>query len=91
MTARQSDAGFDMAAADELQKFQQETAAMTFCFLVLPVKLHMHQMTLHSFRSIPIRERQTFLLEYLVNGFAYLLTTKMKHALRHRKVREIYL
>ena len=26
------DAGFDMAAADELQKFQQETCAMTFCF-----------------------------------------------------------
>lgn len=62
------DAGFDMAAADELQKFQQETAAMTFCFGTT------NEVTYKSDDytqiSVPFpSESGTPSLEYLVNGF----------------------
>ena len=50
------DAGFSMAAADELQQFQQETCAMTFCWGTS------NAMSYASDDGVPE-------LEYLVNGF----------------------
>lgn len=62
------DAGFDMAAADELQKFQQETCAMTFCFGTS------NEVTYASddFTQISVpfpSDDGVPSLEYLVNGF----------------------
>lgn len=62
------DAGFDMAAADELQKFQQQTCAMSFCWGTSNAKSY------HSddFTQIAVpfpSESGKPSLEYLVNGF----------------------
>ena len=62
------DAGFDMAAADELQKFQQETCAMTFCWGTSNAKSYATE----DFTQISVpfpSESGTPNLEYLVNGF----------------------
>lgn len=62
------DAGFDMAAADELQKFQQETCAMTFCFGTSNEVTYASE----DFTQIAVpfpSESGTPSLEYLVNGF----------------------
>ena len=62
------DAGFDMAAADELQKFQQETCAMTFCWGTSNAKTYASE----DFTQISVpfpSESGTPSLEYLVNGF----------------------
>lgn len=62
------DAGFDMAAADELQKFQQETCAMTFCFGTSNEVTYASE----DFTQIAVpfpSEDGTPSLEYLVNGF----------------------
>ena len=63
------DAGFDMAAADELQKFQQETAAMTFCFGTSSEITYASDDFTQL--SVPFpSENGKPSLEYLVNGFA---------------------
>lgn len=62
------DAGFDMAASDELQKFQQETAAMTFCWGTSNAISY----ATDDFTQISVpfpSESGTPSLEYLVNGF----------------------
>ncbi len=62
------DAGFDMAAADELQKFQQETCAMTFCWGTSNAVTYKSD----DFTQIAVpfpSESGTPSLEYLVNGF----------------------
>ena len=62
------DAGFDMAAADELQKFQQETCAMTFCFGTSNEVTYASE----DFTQIAVpfpSDDSTPSLEYLVNGF----------------------
>ncbi len=62
------DAGMDMAAADELQKFQNETAAMTFCFGTSAEVTYKSD----SFTQIAVpfpAPDGTPSLEYLVNGF----------------------
>ena len=62
------DAGFDMAAADELQKFQQETAAMTFCWGTSNAKSYASED--YTQISVPFpSEDGVPSLEYLVNGF----------------------
>lgn len=62
------DAGFDMAAADELQKFQQETCAMTFCFGTSNEVTYASE----DFTQLAVpfpSENGKPSLEYLVNGF----------------------
>lgn len=62
------DAGFDMAAADELQKFQQETCAMTFCFGTSNEVTYASE----DFTQIAVpfpSDDGVPSLEYLVNGF----------------------
>ncbi|MEF9970719.1 MAG: extracellular solute-binding protein [Oscillospiraceae bacterium] len=62
------DVGFDMAAADELQKFQQETCAMTFCFgtsAEVSYKSDTYTQIAVPFPSDDGKPE----LEYLVNGF----------------------
>lgn len=62
------DAGFDMAAADELQKFQQETCAMTFCWGTSNAQNY----ALSDGESISVpfpSDDGVPALEYLVNGF----------------------
>ena len=62
------DAGFDMAAADELQKFQQETCAMTFCFGTSSAITYASDD--YTQVSVPFpSEDGVPELEYLVNGF----------------------
>ena len=62
------DAGFSMAAADELQQFQQETCAMTFCWGTSNAKSYASedytQISVPSPSDDGVPE-----LEYLVNGF----------------------
>lgn len=62
------DAGFDMAAADELQKFQQETAAMTFCYGTSNEVTYASEDYTQIAVPFP-SENGTPSLEYLVNGF----------------------
>lgn len=62
------DAGMDMAASDELQKFQQETCAMTFCFGTSNEVTYASE----DFTQIAVpfpSESGKPSLEYLVNGF----------------------
>ena len=62
------DAGFDMAAADELQKFQNETCAMTFCWGTSNAKSYASED--YTQISVPFpSEDGVPSLEYLVNGF----------------------
>lgn len=62
------DAGFDMAAADELQKFQQETCAMTFCFGTSSAITYATED--YTQVSVPFPSDDGVPeLEYLVNGF----------------------
>ena len=62
------DAGFDMAAADELQKFQQETCAMTFCFGTSSAITYASED--YTQISVPFPSDDGVPeLEYLVNGF----------------------
>lgn len=62
------DAGFDMAAADELQKFQQETCAMTFCFGTSSAITYASDD--YTQISVPFPSDDGVPeLEYLVNGF----------------------
>ena len=62
------DAGFDMAAADELQKFQQETCAMTFCYGTSAELTYASEDYTQIAVPFP-SEDGTPSLEYLVNGF----------------------
>ena len=62
------DAGFDMAAADELQKFQQETAAMTFCWGTSNAKSYASEDFTQISVPFPSDDGKPE-LEYLVNGF----------------------
>ena len=62
------DAGFDMAAADELQKFQQETCAMTFCYGTSAELTYASEDYTQIAVPFP-SENGTPSLEYLVNGF----------------------
>ncbi|MDO4268338.1 MAG: extracellular solute-binding protein [Eubacteriales bacterium] len=62
------DAGFDMAAADELQKFQQETCAMTFCFGTSSEITYASEDFTQEAVPFP-SDDGTPSLEYLVNGF----------------------
>ena len=62
------DAGFSMAAADELQQFQQETCAMTFCWGTSNAKSYATE----DFTQISVpfpSDDGVPELEYLVNGF----------------------
>ncbi len=62
------DAGFDMAAADELQKFQNETCAMTFCWGTSNAKSYAAED--YTQVSVPFPSDDGVpALEYLVNGF----------------------
>ena len=62
------DAGFDMAAADELQKFQQETCAMTFCWGTSNANSYASED--YTQISVPFPSDDGVPeLEYLVNGF----------------------
>ena len=62
------DAGFDMAAADELQKFQQETCAMTFCFGTSNEVTYASEDYTQIAVPFPSESGKPS-LEYLVNGF----------------------
>ena len=62
------DAGFDMAAADELQKFQQETCARTFCYGTSAELTYASEDDTQIAVPFP-SEDGTPSLEYLVNGF----------------------
>ncbi len=62
------DAGFDMAAADELQKFQQETCAMTFCFGTSSEVTYASEDYTQIAVPFPSDDGVPS-LEYLVNGF----------------------
>lgn len=62
------DAGFDMAAADELQKFQQETCAMTFCFGTSSEVTYASEDYTQIAVPFPSESGKPS-LEYLVNGF----------------------
>ena len=62
------DAGFDMAAADELQKFQQETCAMTFCFGTSAEITYASEDYTQIAVPFPSEDGKPS-LEYLVNGF----------------------
>ena len=62
------DAGFDMAAADELQKFQQETAAMTICFGTSAEVTYKSDSYTQVAVPFPSDDGKPS-LEYLVNGF----------------------
>ena len=62
------DAGFSMAAADELQQFQQETCAMTFCWGTSNAKSYASED--YTQISVPfLSDDGVPELEYLVNGF----------------------
>ena len=62
------DAGFSMAAADELQQFQQETCAMTFCWGTSNAKSYASED--YTQISVPFPSDDGVPeLEYLVNGF----------------------
>ena len=62
------DAGFSMAAADELQQFQQETCAMTFCWGTSNAKSYASED--YTQISVPFpADDGVPELEYLVNGF----------------------
>ena len=62
------DAGFTMAAADELQQFQQETCAMTFCWGTSNAKSYASED--YTAISVPFPSDDGVPeLEYLVNGF----------------------
>ena len=62
------DAGFSMAAADELQQFQQETCAMTFCWGTSNAKSYATED--YTQISVPFPSDDGVPeLEYLVNGF----------------------
>ena len=61
------DAGFDMAAADELQKFQQETCAMTFCFGTSAEITYASEDYTQIAVPFPSEDGKPS-LEYLVNG-----------------------
>ena len=62
------DAGFSMAAADELQQFQQETCAMTFCWGTSNAKSYAADG--YTQISVPFPSDDGVPeLEYLVNGF----------------------
>ena len=62
------DAGFSMAAADELQQFQQETCAMTFCWGTSNAKSYASED--YTQLSVPFPSDDGVPeLEYLVNGF----------------------
>lgn len=66
--AQSIDKGSDMAAADELQKFQQETCAMTFCWGTSNAKSYATE----DFTQISVpfpSDDGVPELEYLVNGF----------------------
>ncbi len=62
------DAGMDMAAADELQKFQNETAAMTFCFGTSNEVTYKSDSYTQIAVPFPSPDGKP-MLEYLVNGF----------------------
>lgn len=62
------DAGFDMAAADELQKFQQETCAMSFCFGTSAEVTYATEDYTQITVPFPSESGKPS-LEYLVNGF----------------------
>ncbi len=62
------DAGMDMAAADELQKFQNETAAMTFCFGTSAEVTYKSDSYTQIAVPFPSPDGKPS-LEYLVNGF----------------------
>jgi len=66
--AQSIDAGFDMAAADELQKFQQETCAMTFCFGTSSEVTYASEDYTQIAVPFPSESGKPS-LEYLVNGF----------------------
>ena len=59
---------FDMAAADELQKFQQETCAMTFCFGTSAEITYASEDYTQIAVPFPSEDGKPS-LEYLVNGF----------------------
>ena len=62
------DAGFSMAAADELQQFQQETCAMTFCWGTSNAKSYASED--YTQISVPFPSDDGVpALGYLVNGF----------------------
>nr|WP_308856057.1 extracellular solute-binding protein [uncultured Oscillibacter sp.] len=62
------DAGFSMAAADELQQFQQETCAMTFCWGTSNAMSYASED--YTQISVPFPSDDGVPeLEYLVNGF----------------------
>lgn len=64
------DAGFDMAAADELQQFQKETCAMTFCFGTSNEVTYAPVDDAYTQIAVPFpSDDGTPSLEYLVNGF----------------------
>ena len=66
--AKSMDAGFSMAAADELQQFQQETCAMTFCWGTSNAKSYASED--YTQISVPFPSDDGVPeLEYLVNGF----------------------
>ena len=62
------DAGFSMAAADELQQFQQETCAMTFCWGTSNAKSYATEDYTQISVPFPSDDGKPE-LEYLVNGF----------------------
>ena len=62
------DAGFSMAAADELQQFQQETCAMTFCWGTSNAKSYATEDYTQISVPFPSEDGKPE-LEYLVNGF----------------------
>ncbi|MEG2096923.1 MAG: extracellular solute-binding protein, partial [Pseudoflavonifractor sp.] len=62
------DAGFDMAAGDELQKFQNETCAMTFCFGTSAEVTYKSDSYTQIAVPFPSDDGKPE-LEYLVNGF----------------------
>lgn len=62
------DAGFDMAAADELQKFQQETCAMSLCFGTSAEVTYATEDYTQITVPFPSESGKPS-LEYLVNGF----------------------
>lgn len=66
--AKSIDAGFDMAAADELQKFQQETCAMTFCYGTSAEVTYKSEDYTQIAVPFPSEDGKPS-LEYLVNGF----------------------
>ena len=66
--SKSMDAGFSMAAADELQQFQQETCAMTFCWGTSNAKSYASED--YTQISVPFPSDDGVPeLEYLVNGF----------------------